>query len=122
MKKMSLTTFVFVIVDVKKSRCWRFLFHRRCYFHWKQRRPGYVRETGAAPVPVALQVIQVHAVDRSGRAQVRKPVRLAQMLSIFRELSSCEVELADWVGSINPACGNLERSAGLVRPIQPAGP
>ncbi len=40
---------------------------------------------------LAKQVIQVHAVDRSGRALVRKPVRRAQLLSFFRELPPCEV-------------------------------
>ena len=40
---------------------------------------------------LAKQVIQVHAVDRSGRALVRKSVRRAQLLSFFRELSPCEV-------------------------------
>ncbi len=40
---------------------------------------------------LAKQVIQVHAVDRSGRAWVRKPVRRAQLLPFFRELPPCEV-------------------------------
>ena len=40
---------------------------------------------------LAKQVIQVHAVDRSDRALVRKPVRRAQLLPFFRELPPCEV-------------------------------
>lgn len=40
---------------------------------------------------LAKQVIQVHAVDRSGRALVRKSVRRSALLPLFRELAPCEV-------------------------------
>lgn len=40
---------------------------------------------------LAKQVIQVHAVDRSGRALVRKSVRRSALLPFFRELAPCEV-------------------------------
>ncbi len=42
---------------------------------------------------LAKQVIQVHAVDRSGRALVRKSVRRSALLPFFRELAPCEVAM-----------------------------
>ena len=40
---------------------------------------------------LAKNVIQVHAVDRSGAAVVRKALKRAQLLSFLRDLSPCEV-------------------------------
>lgn len=40
---------------------------------------------------LAKQVIQVHAVDRSGRVRVSKSLRRAALLPFFRELAPCEV-------------------------------
>jgi transposase len=40
---------------------------------------------------LAKQVIQVHAVDRSGRRVVGKSVKRGQVLPFFRELPPCEV-------------------------------
>jgi len=40
---------------------------------------------------LAKQVFQMHAVDRSSKVLVRKPLRRAQLLPFFRELAPCEV-------------------------------
>ena len=40
---------------------------------------------------LAKSVIQVHAVDRSGAAVVRKALKRAQLLPFLRALPPCEV-------------------------------
>jgi transposase len=40
---------------------------------------------------LAKSVIQVHAVDRSGAAVVRKALKHAQLLPFIRDLPPCEV-------------------------------
>ncbi len=40
---------------------------------------------------LAKQVIQVHAVDRSGRAVVRKALKRAAVLPFFRDVPPCEI-------------------------------
>ena len=40
---------------------------------------------------LAKQVIQVHAVDRSGHALVRKSMRRSALLPFFEELAPCDV-------------------------------
>jgi len=48
---------------------------------------------------LAKQVIQVHAVDRSGRAVVRKAFKRAALLSFLRDLPPCEVGMEACGGS-----------------------
>lgn len=48
---------------------------------------------------LAKNVIQVHAVDRSGRRVVSKALKRAQVLSFFRELPPCEVGMEACGGS-----------------------
>jgi transposase len=40
---------------------------------------------------LAKQVIQVHAVDRSGHRVLGKALKRAQVLPFFRELAPCEI-------------------------------
>jgi transposase len=46
---------------------------------------------GRVALDLAKNLIQVHAVDSTGRPVVRKSLRRTQLLPFFRGLPSCEV-------------------------------